>query len=80
MFGVYLHRSSDGRKHGSVLFGAVDGARVDGGLDALTYHSLTPNSGLWSIQLEDMILDGEEVGLEGGRKAVVDTGNEFAYS
>ncbi|EPS37044.1 hypothetical protein H072_9341 [Dactylellina haptotyla CBS 200.50] len=73
LFGVYLHRTSDGEKRGSVIFGMVDDARIDGGTRALNYHDLNKTSGLWSIHMDDVVMDSESANF-GGRNVIIDTG------
>ncbi|KAJ6264298.1 hypothetical protein Dda_0443 [Drechslerella dactyloides] len=74
IFGVYLHRTGDNTPNGSVVFGGVNGPRIDGGPSALKYYSLNRTSDLWAIPMDDVIIDGKNVGFDGGRSAVIDTG------
>ncbi|KAK6535121.1 hypothetical protein TWF694_001603 [Orbilia ellipsospora] len=73
VFGVYLQRTADGLKNGSVIFGTVDSSRIDGGADALKYYSLNGTGGLWSIRMDDVVIDNQNIDF-GGRSVIIDTG------
>ncbi|KAK6517255.1 hypothetical protein TWF281_003917 [Arthrobotrys megalospora] len=74
VFGAYLHRTADNKNGGTITFGGIDNARIDGGIDALKYYDVNTTTALWSIQLSDVVLDGQNVNFEGGRTAIIDTG------
>ncbi|KAK6339100.1 hypothetical protein TWF696_009885 [Orbilia brochopaga] len=74
VFGVYLHRTGDNTANGSVIFGGVDNVRIEGGSTALKYYGLNRTSDLWSIRMDDVLVDGKNVGFDGGRNVVIDTG------
>ncbi|KAK6336043.1 hypothetical protein TWF730_003415 [Orbilia blumenaviensis] len=74
VFGAYMHRTADNMNGGTITFGGIDGSRIDGGIQALKYYDVNVTTSLWSIQMSDVILDGQTANFKGGRSAIIDTG------
>lgn len=73
LFGVHLSRSADGATDGQITFGAADDSRFSGDL---SYTASVSSDGLWEIPAEDVVIDGQAVGLT-GKTAIIDTGTSY---
>jgi hypothetical protein len=75
MFGVSLHRASDGTNDGEIKFGGTNSDKYEG---KISYTSTDRDNGDWAIEIEDMAYDGEKAGV-GGVSAYIDTGTTFMF-
>jgi len=71
IIGFSLSRASDNKKDGEVNFGTVDTSKFDG---EISYT--TTNSGIWSIPMDDVYVNGKPAGLT-GKSATIDTGTTY---
>jgi cathepsin D len=71
IIGFSLSRASDNKKDGEVNFGTVDTSKFDG---EISYT--TTNSGIWSIPMDDVYVNGKAAGLT-GKSATIDTGTTY---
>lgn len=75
VFGVSIHRASDGANNGEIKFG---GTNKDRYLGNITYTPITKDTTDWSIEIDDMGYDGRKAGA-GGVRAYIDTGTTFIF-
>jgi hypothetical protein len=76
IFGIYIHRASDGPNTGEISFGAVNPAKFTG---QISYSPVaTQANGDWAIPLDDMSYDGKKAGVT-GKLAYIDTGTSYVF-
>lgn len=75
IFGVSLHRASDGTNDGEIKFGGTNSDKYTG---EISYTSTNRDNGDWAIEIEDMAYDGQAAGV-GGVSAYIDTGTTFIF-
>lgn len=75
VFGVSLHRASDGNNDGEIKFGGVNSDKFTGDI---SYTSTNRDNGDWAIEIEEMSYDGKKAGV-GGVSAYIDTGTTFIF-
>lgn len=71
IIGFSLSRASDNKKDGEVNFGTIDTSKFDG---EISYTST--NSGIWSIPMDDVYVNGQAAGLT-NKSATIDTGTTY---
>ncbi|CAG9980579.1 unnamed protein product [Clonostachys byssicola] len=75
IFGVSLHRASDGDNEGEISFGGPDSDKYTGDI---TYTSTVQGKTDWAIQIDAMSYDGKKAGV-GGIPAYIDTGTTYMF-
>ena len=68
--GYALGRVADGVNEGTVTFGGINLAQIDGGLVEVPNVSQV---GFWEGAIDDTTVNGQSLGLQ-GRTAILDTG------
>ena len=76
VFGVSLHRASDGTNDGEIQFGSVNSDRYQGDI---TYTPLKAEGDDWAIKLDDITYDGKSANAQGVH-AYIDTGTTFIFA
>ncbi|EPS37846.1 hypothetical protein H072_8400 [Dactylellina haptotyla CBS 200.50] len=74
LIGVHLARAGTGTNDGAINFGKIDPSFIKGGdANSLTFSDNISADGLWEINLEDMTVNGQTLGLSPST-AIIDTG------
>lgn len=74
--GYALGRVADGINEGTVTFGGINPAQIDGDLIEVPNVSRV---GFWEAAIEDATVNGQSLGLQ-GRTAILDTGTSECRS
>jgi len=74
VIGVWLNKAegNDDSEGGSITFGGIDKSHIDG---EITYSPVI-RKGYWEVELEDVTMNGEKIGVT-TRRAAIDTGTSL---
>ncbi|XP_071993524.1 cathepsin E [Engystomops pustulosus] len=73
LFGVYMNRDPNSQEGGELVFGGFDTSRFSG---QLNWVPVTVQ-GYWQIQVDSILVEGQEVFCSQGCQAIVDTGTSM---
>lgn len=73
--GYALGRVADGVNDGTVTFGGINLAQIDGALTEIPNES---SIGFWEAAIDGVIVDGQDLGMQ-GRTAILDTGTSRPF-
>ncbi|KAM3932870.1 cathepsin E [Leptodactylus fuscus] len=73
VFGVYMNRNPNSQEGGELVFGGYDTARFTGQLNWVPVTS----QGYWQIQVDSILVGGQQAFCSQGCQAIVDTGTSL---